>query len=545
MDGGRKCVPGDLYNLAASRASALRHSGFSAILFLPFTKSQSGSAPDGDGYGLYDLQDLGSKNQCYSVATRFGTVEHLRRSIAILNAVGIDAYSDFVIHQYSGGNRGFYKYLGSDGKTLNGRFPKHPECFVGPAPMVNVDPVFDSEGNFGFGDMVSYLNSKPPGFMLNGTIDALQWQVRTTGIKGFRLDDTKGENVNVSRQIVNAPYLRDCFSFGECFTGNPDELESWLQQTGGHAATLDFTLHWALQDACNNGNARALSNRGLIFRDPTRSVTFRDSADTDLSPGEQIIANGLLANARLLTAQGYPMILAKDYWHDAYCYGLDKWINNLVWIHENLAFGGEIQRHGNDNSVAVFERTGAPGLLTGFNFDTWSKRTVTVETNFGPHVQLHDYTGRHPDIWTDGGGNATFTIPSNAYSNGQSYLCFSRTGYSQNFSLDRRYTTQEFFGAEDLDTLPALPGKTTKVGRIWCDEGYGLTLAHEDHASGLSFSVLDPSGDDLPIENWHGKTRKRGYHTIQVTSKNTAITPYTIAATYMGTQDLHAAEFGL
>jgi hypothetical protein len=58
-----------------------------------------------------------------------------------MHACGLDVYADVVLHQYYGGNNGTYKYLGADGKTQNGRFPKLPPCFVGPPPRVPVDPV--------------------------------------------------------------------------------------------------------------------------------------------------------------------------------------------------------------------------------------------------------------------------------------------------------------------------------------------------------------------------------------------------------------------
>ena len=160
----------------------------------------------------------------------------------------------------------------------------------------------------------------------------------------------------------------------------------------------------------------------------------------------------------------------KDYfpptvWPGAY--GLKHWIDNLVWIHETLANGPTVTRYV-DAKVIVLNRTGWPGLLTALNFDTWNAPTITCDTGFGPGVALHDYTGRHPDIHTDGNGRATFRIPSNAYQNGQSYLCFSRANFQQSVPRNPRATTQVFFGASDLDIAPATPGVQVAAGRIWC-----------------------------------------------------------------------------
>jgi len=43
-------------------------------------------------------------------------------------------------------------------------------------------------------------------------------------------------------------------------------------------------------------------------------------------------------------------------------------------------------------------------------------------------------------------GRATFIIPSNAYSGGQSYLCFSRHGLSAPNPVNPRATRQTIFG---------------------------------------------------------------------------------------------------
>ncbi len=90
---------------------------------------------------------------------------------------------------------------------------------------------------------------------------------------------------------------------------------------------------------------------------------------------------------------------------------MKPWIDTLVWVHETLAAGGTVTRF-SDDKVIVLNRTGGPGLLTALNFDTFNRRTITCGTGFGPRAQLHDYTGRHNDIWTDDAGNATSTIPA-------------------------------------------------------------------------------------------------------------------------------------
>jgi alpha-amylase len=76
--------------------------------------------------------------------------------------------------------------------------------------------------------------------------------------------------------------------------------------------------------------------------------------------------NKLIAYAVILTIEGYPCVYHKDYSADPGCYGLKPWIDNLIWIHENLAFGTTVTQYVDDN-VIVFNRTGYPGLLTAIN----------------------------------------------------------------------------------------------------------------------------------------------------------------------------------
>src|ERR1700746_1292316 len=59
------------YDWIAMHAAMLRRAGFTAILSPPVCKTQSGHFNTGDGYGVYDQYDIGSKRQMGSVGTRF------------------------------------------------------------------------------------------------------------------------------------------------------------------------------------------------------------------------------------------------------------------------------------------------------------------------------------------------------------------------------------------------------------------------------------------------------------------------------------------
>jgi alpha-amylase len=542
----------------ASQAAEFRRRGFSAVLLPPVCKSASGAAPDADGYGLYDNYDIGSKNQVYNLPTRYGDHERLRRMIGVMHACGLDVYADVVMHQYDGGDNGTYRYLGSDGKTRNGRFPKHPSCFVGAPPRVPVDPVADPTGNFGFGDMVSYLHSTPPNYMLGATVDAADWLTRTLDLQGYRIDDVKGMAIEPVRAVLNSKSMAGRFAVGEYFDGNRSALNWWVWNSGmaGRCQVFDFTLHWTIQAMCNNASRwfmGGLAGAGYIGIDPQNAVTFVDNPDTDVSAGENVVWNKLLGYALILTAEGYPAVYYKDYSQDPGCYGLKPFIDNLIWIHENLAFGTTLTRWGDDPQVYVFERQGYPGLLVGMNNDVGNTYSRTVQTNFGPNVQLHDYTGRHGDVWTDARGMVSFTLPRN--DNGTGYLCFSRVGYAQGFALERRSTTQTFCGAADLDLGVALNERPLHAGRVWCERGTELVAgckpdtAGWNEASAVIVDLLDPEGRAVascayrsqpPGGRLHAVAALSGWYTLRVSGRSlpAAGAAYELTVTYFGTQEL-------
>jgi alpha-amylase len=202
-------------------------------------------------------------------------------------------------------------------------------------------------------------------------------------------------------------------------------------------------------------------------------------------------------------------------------YGLKPLIDNLIYINRTFAYGGQVTRWV-DGSVIVIERDGnggpignSPGLLTALNFDTYNIRKITCATSFGANVQLHDYTGRHSDIWTDWQGNATFWVPPNAYGGGQSYLCFSRASSDKPIVQSSRRTTQEFFGSPDLDIPPASPGEFKPIARIYVEGNTSVVFSTHNK---IEAALLDGTAE-VP----GNKPAKTGWYSIGV--KTTAAAP--------------------
>ncbi|MBR1092117.1 DUF1939 domain-containing protein [Bradyrhizobium manausense] len=548
-----------LLDFLASHLRALRNVGFTAIQLPPTSKAQGGAGPGCDGYGVFDPRDIGSKGQQGSVATRYGTKASLTRLVAVAHACDIDVYLDLVLHQRMGenGGPGVFRYLGADGHTLNGRHTTSPGWFRGvPPDNLPDDDVPSPPNDFPFGRELSYQHCRPPRVTIEDALDFGEWVFRTTGADGARFDDVKGTWAPFVREFMTHGVMASKFFYSEYFDGNRAILNSWATQPpmSGRSLVADFPMHWALQSACDGGDARVLDGAGYTSWRPDLTCTFVDNPDTDTSPGQQVISNKLLAYAFLLSIEGYPFVYGKDYfptsvWPGAY--GLKPWIDNLVWIHEHLANGPTSGRFV-DDKVIVLNRTGAPGLLTALNFDTVNARTISCQTAFGANVQLHDYSGHHDDVRTDANGVATFTIPSNAFSKGQSYLCFSRAGLNVASVRPQRHTTQTIFGAADLDTPPATNAEH-EPGQIWVEQGsriaLGVSLDRRGVAAdgSLKVSIADAqghsvveavcSGDHVSAEGTAGAT---GEHHIRVAGRQLPDhgAAFSIDVTYLAPQIL-------
>ncbi len=539
----------------ASEANALRLSGFSAILLPPVLKTSAGALPGADGYGPFDDYDIGNKDQAFSVQTRFGSREQLQRCVAIMRANEIDVYLDTVPHQRDGGTDYVYRYVGAGSVPNVGRFSKDKLCFF---PNVPRDPIAGPPNtDFGFGDELAPINARPPGYVMHGLIEAGDWLTRALDVQGYRIDDVKGLAVEFVHRWLNSKSMAGKFAVGEYFDGNPQTLNWWVWESGlmGRSSAFDFALRFMLAAMCNNPSRwdmSQLDHAGLAGISPASAVTFLENPDTDLS--FPVILNKMLGYAYLLTSEGYPCVFYKDYATDEGCYGLKPGIDNLIWIHENLAFGLTVARF-KDFQAIVYERQGYPNLLVGLNNDNNGWRTVTTQTGFGSNVQLHDYTGHAGDVWTDPNGRVTIGIPPN--DNGMGYVAYSRVGFGRPFAVVPHRITQICEGAEDLDIGPAQNGKTVEIGRIWCAVGseiHALFLPSPGAwatESELRVEIADPGGATIASQLWRGgklapgpmtvTTHATGWHTSRVTATGLpglGNRPFELSLTYTSTQTL-------
>jgi alpha-amylase len=550
------------YDRIANWAYDWARFGITDVLFPQPCKTNAGAFRGADGYGVYDDYDIGSKNtvQFGGMPTRFGYADQLRRAIAVCHANGMNVLLDVVQHQRMGGRNGIYNYLGSDGKTLNGRFAKFPSCFRGDPPRVPEDPVPSPPDDFAFGDELCPVNGKPTGYVWNGLIDAGDWLFRTTDADGARLDDMKGMAVDFMKDFMTSKEMaNNKWYFGEFASGSANSWYGglgtnwWVDQVDGLASASDFDTHYnAIMPMCNNASGFNMANliyHGMIYSNPMKSVPFVESMDSDTNGFATVVNNKVLGYAYLLTNQGLPQIYIRDYLTEPNCYGLMEPIRNLSWCSNKFAHGYTIPRLRSQH-IYVYERTGPPGAIVALNSDVYNPSwyTVTVQTNIPPGTRLHDHTGKNgQDCWVQGDGTVTFGIPPGA--NGTGYGVWASADYEgQDIKVTPRATTQDFDGAADLDILP-LSNNEIKVGRIWCGDHQPLTLkmlapnqqpADFDYKLRVGFpdgSSANPTSDTITTSSY-------GWYDLYATGvKLSTPHPFTLRATYYSTQHLKVEDF--
>jgi galactose oxidase len=552
----------------AAQAKPLSLAGFTAVWLPPVLKSALGAMPGADGYGSFDDYDLGSKKQKGSIPTRFGKREDLQRCAAILRANGLDIYLDMVEHHRAGDGAHapeafVFRYLGANGTPAAGRFPKDPDNFL---PQVPRDPNLGGspKDDRPFARELAPINGKPPHYVFDNLIAASDWLTRAIDAQGYRLDDVKGLSTDFVLPFLNSKSMAGKFAVGEFFDGNRLLVNQWIFNPNGmkgRPSAFDFPLKFLLTSMCNNPgrfNMADLDHAGLVGISPLNAVTFVENHDTDLQPSQKIVINKMMAYAYILTSEGYPCIFYKDYSTDPGCFGLRPQIDNLIWIHEVLASGATEQRW-KDFNVFSYERTGSLRLLVALNNDPNATHTIRVATGFGPNVHLKDYTGHGPDVFTDGGGVVSISVPPNM--NGLGYLCYSRVGQDKALPVASHAVTQDFEGAADLDILPAMNGKTVTVGRIWCAAKsplVGKLLVDRtgwSAASTIKASLISPDKTETVLtitsvspanDTLRATTAQEGFHTLNITASGLPaanLNPsYKLSVTYLAPQSFVATN---
>jgi alpha-amylase len=417
------------------RMPQLRRWGFTALWIPPPTKAAGGGYST--GYDVYDLYDLGSKDQRGTVPTKWGTKEDLLKLVSIAHANGLDVYADIVVNHRAGGDQGGYVYAprGSEGP---GRLPMgHSDFHHGGLGEWDMDVA----GQRDLAQEVPYVR--------DGLLRWIRWFDKQTDVDGYRIDAAKHMPPSFVEGLlwqVQEGLGQRSFAVGEYYDGNPNTLSGWVGSVNRRSSVFDFPMFFELLGMAHGGGYYDMRRLRSRVWDTERDVTFVNTHDTfRRANGLHLYIRANLAYAFALAAPGYPSV----YWQDLFDDGgrPRDWLLNLVWIRHMLARGAGLERWADDD-LYVLEREG--NLLAGFNDNDRAWRTEWVRTSFGPNVRLHDYALGVGDVWTNQDGWARISVPPGGY------VMYGRDGLQGRVpGPPARRTRQEHEAAADMDTPPA------------------------------------------------------------------------------------------
>lgn len=364
---------GTWWNTVNGKITSWDAAGFSAIWLPPASKAQNGAFSM--GYDPFDYYDFGNYNQMGSTETRFGSRTELQTLITNAHNKNIQVYADIVINHNSGGASEFNPYTGgntwTDFNPLSGKFFRSYSDFH-PNDMKASD-----EGSFGGFPDLSHVKPYVKDWLWIRSDAVGKYYKNTMRFDGWRFDYVKGFGAWVVRDWMNNV---GGFAVGENWDSNAGVLKSWVDATNRTSSAFDFACYYKMDEAFDGNNMAKLNDDMLWKRDPFKAVTFVANHDTD------IIWDKMLAYAYIMTHEGYPCVFYRDY---------EEWLNkerlnNLIWIHRNLAVGSTSILYA-DNDEYIARRNGSPGLIVYLNdSNSWQERWI--QTNWAGTV-IKDYTG--------------------------------------------------------------------------------------------------------------------------------------------------------
>ncbi|MDE5421505.1 alpha-amylase [Ancylomarina sp. DW003] len=388
---------GNWWNTLNSKVSDWGEAGIDAIWLPPASKAQNG--PNSMGYDPFDYFDFGQYNQMGSVETRFGSKAELKSLIGTAHQNGLKVYADIVINHNSGGASQANPYTGgntwTDFQPMSGMFTRSSSDFH-PNDIDNND-----KGKFGGFPDLCHKKSNVQNWLWKNSNSVAKYYKNEMGFDGWRFDYVKGFEPWVVKEWNAAV---GGFSVGELWDSNVDHLNWWANEA--NSSVFDFACYYAMNDAFDGNDLTKLNNDMMWKRNAFKAVTFVTNHDTDE------IWNKKLAYAYILTHEGYPCVFYRDY---------EEWLNkdmmnNLIWIHNNLASGStSILYADNDEYVARRNGYNGAGLVVYINnSDSWQERWV--ETNW-PNTTIKDYSGN--SNWepvTQSGKWVKIQVPPKGYS---------------------------------------------------------------------------------------------------------------------------------
>lgn len=452
---------GKLWQELKEDAAHLHEIGVTSVWIPPAYKARK---QDDEGYGTYDLYDLGEFDQKDTVRTKYGTRQELKEMIEELHRNQISVYLDAVMNHKAGADytEKFmarevnpeqreeaesepYEIEGWTGFDFPGRgdrysaFKWHWYHFSG----VDYNAVTQKEGVF---QIVSEGKEWSKGVdSENGNYDFLmfadidfdhpevvremqdwgKWVSRELDLDGMRLDAIKHINDQFIKQFLEAVRSErgsQFYAVGEYWKNDRESLDAYLSQVDYEVDLFDVPLHYNIFQASLKGrdyDLRELLKDALVVSHPDLAVTFIDNHDSQKNSSleSQVkdwfkpLAYGLI----LLMKEGYPCIFYGDY------YGIKgkasphhTILDILLDARRRYAFGEQQNYFDHPDTVGLVRKgddehpgSGLALLLSNGEED---EKTMNVGVNHKGEV-WHEITGnRREEVTIDDDGNGTFKV---------------------------------------------------------------------------------------------------------------------------------------
>lgn len=354
----------------------------------------------------------------------------------------------------------------------------------------------------GLSSNCSYNPAQGVDYMRNGMRDWSIWLKKQTGVDGFRLDAVKhfepwatGDFLfNLAYSALFASGGAQMYAVGE-WVGSSGEMDSWIDTVNSAyvnndlVGTFDFNLRGALKSMTSQNGAFDLGSiPGAQQNRRSRTAPFVNSHDTfrpQLDGNGQYIGwnsgseiGGHIdpndpriqaAYAIAFAVDGSPNIFFEDLFdlhsttrrwthHPTNTAHLPAraWLTNQIWCHQKLNFkDGAYKVRWQANDLLIIERSARAIIAATDNFTT--AQSATIQTDFGPNISLHDYSGVFTDRATDANGRITIIAPPcNGTQLRRGYSIWGPLGIDPAITRPTRNVTQEWEMADDLgDSHPS------------------------------------------------------------------------------------------
>lgn len=456
-------LPADcsFWNKVASDAKYLSNIGVNYIWLPPAYKGSSGVTDV--GYGVYDLYDLGEFDQKGTVKTKYGSKEEYLNAIKELKFNDIKVIADIVFNQKMGADetekviaiednpsnrteeiaepheiKAWTKFTFPGRNNMYSSFKWNWTHFHGvdwdeEAQKSSVyrfygkhwDELVDKEnGNFDYlmGCDVDLNNVD----VVEELISWGKWYLDTTNIDGFRIDAVKHIRASFFEDWLKE--LREysqkkLFTVGEYWSGNIDNLKSYLEKTRNMLSLFDVPLHYNLFNACHsNGNfdMRTIFDNTLVGTIPEKAVTFVDNHDTE--PGQALESwiddwfKPLAYSLILLRKDGMPCVFYGD------LYGIPSkeispkkdMLEKLLYLRKHFAYGVQVDYFNDPHIIGWVRQGDSEHYNSGMVVIMTNAAGGCLQMNVGKKLAdcvLYDYTGNLKEpIYVDQDGNGIFYV---------------------------------------------------------------------------------------------------------------------------------------